>query len=312
MIKSKFNLIKFSAGIFCTLQLIGLLTIFAYPLPANAQTNSQATQTLKFTPQITIPNSDFEANTEMDVGKYNATTKKIASDLLPRYIMSIYNYGLVIIGILATFVLMGAGILWLVSGGDSGKITQAKELIGGSVAGIIILVCAWVILNTVNPELVNLKTINQEGISSMNKVYCCDLTNGEFTVDVKSVNGKLIHTDGSKKDTEFLGCEKLTGYSAQTCPEETTCSKYDKKYFCYNPKNVCCTCETPGEFICQENMVESDCKKKCETLRGSDDRMRSYYKTHIFPQSYSCAPIEERSYANYTGSSCQISAGGEW
>ena len=236
------------------------------------------------------------------------------STLLANYIGAIYNYGLAIAGILATIVLMGGGVIWLTSGGDSGKITQAKELITGSITGTLILVCAWVILNTVNPELVNLKKINQDGIGSIGSVHCCDLKNGDLTIGVKDVNGKLIHTDGSKKDTKFLGCEKLTGYSAQECQEGATCSKYDKQYFCYNPKNVCCTCEVPAEFICQENMLEGDCKKKCETLRLSrgGSSGSAFYETHIFPQDYSCAPIKEGGYSNYTGSSCQISGGGEW
>jgi hypothetical protein len=39
--------------------------------------------------------------------------RKMESDLLARYIIAIFNYALAIDAILATIVLMGAGIVWL-------------------------------------------------------------------------------------------------------------------------------------------------------------------------------------------------------
>jgi len=72
---------------------------------------------------------------------------------ISEYIIGIYNYGLSIAGILAAIILMAGGLLWLVSAGDVSKITQAKELITGSVTGLIILMSSYMILFTVNPEL---------------------------------------------------------------------------------------------------------------------------------------------------------------
>ena len=72
---------------------------------------------------------------------------------ISEYIIGIYNYGLSIAGILAAIILMAGGLLWLVSAGDASKITQAKELITGSVTGLIILMSSYLILFTVNPEL---------------------------------------------------------------------------------------------------------------------------------------------------------------
>lgn len=76
-----------------------------------------------------------------------------------KYIKAIYNYGLGIAGILAALVLMAGGVLWLVSRGDASRITQAKELIIGSVTGLIILTGSYVLLIQINPDLVNFKSI---------------------------------------------------------------------------------------------------------------------------------------------------------
>lgn len=79
---------------------------------------------------------------------------------ISKYIKAIYNYALSIGGILAALMLMAGGLLWLTSGGDSGKISKAKAFIGGSVTGLIILFSAYMILYEVNPELTKMKPIS--------------------------------------------------------------------------------------------------------------------------------------------------------
>jgi 3D (Asp-Asp-Asp) domain-containing protein len=86
---------------------------------------------------------------------------------LGQYIAGIYNYALAIAGILAALMLMAGGVIWLISGGDASKITQAKEIIIGSVTGLIILAASYVILIQINPELVNLGSITISNIKKM-------------------------------------------------------------------------------------------------------------------------------------------------
>lgn len=75
------------------------------------------------------------------------------------YVKAIYNYGLGIAGILAAIVLMAGGVVWLVSAGDASRVSLAKELISGSVTGLVILMASYVLLIQINPELVNFKPI---------------------------------------------------------------------------------------------------------------------------------------------------------
>lgn len=78
---------------------------------------------------------------------------------LGEYLTWIYNYALKVGGILAAIMLMAGGLLWLISGGDAGKVGQAKEIIIGSITGLIILMSSYVILIQVNPELVSFPSI---------------------------------------------------------------------------------------------------------------------------------------------------------
>jgi len=217
MIKSKFNLSKLIFGLFLAFQIIGFTAILSCPLPAAAQTTDQK-KSLDYYPQIQIPvqGSDFN-KASTTVGQYIQTkaidgtiTGSMVSDLLPRYIRTLYNYALAIAGILATIVLMGGGVIWLTSGGDSGKVSQARELITGSITGIIILVVAWVILNTINPDLVNLKPLITPVVKRAS--FCCDpkfggaaiTSDGKCSSGVKCADGdSCLNTGDSIKGNAF-------------------------------------------------------------------------------------------------------------
>jgi len=102
-------------------------------------------------PTVNLTEPDCTMNED---GSYYCTIPWIG-----QYISGIYNYGLSVAGILAAIVLMAGGVLWLVSAGDASKITQAKELIIGSVTGLIILTSAYILLTQVNPELTQFRSI---------------------------------------------------------------------------------------------------------------------------------------------------------
>ncbi len=109
--------------------------------------------------QIPIPGLSL---TKTSAIKYTANedgSYQVQIPWLSEYILAIYKYGLSIAGILAALILMAGGALWLVSGGDASRVTQAKELIAGSVTGLIILFSSYIILIQINPDLVQLKPI---------------------------------------------------------------------------------------------------------------------------------------------------------
>lgn len=122
--------------------------------PAFTDVNSKTPSILKFpapTLQISIPGLTFD-DVNCPVNKDGSYTCRLP--WMSQYIVAIYNYGLAIAGILAAIILIFGGLLWLISAGDNSRISQAKELITGSIVGLAILFSSYIILLKINPALV--------------------------------------------------------------------------------------------------------------------------------------------------------------
>lgn len=108
---------------------------------------------------------------------------------------------------------MAGGTLWLVSGGDSGKVGQAKDIISGSLIGMVILFSAYLLLNTINPELLKMKSISMSGVGGVTEVVevrfgCCEC----------EISALLIKTEKS--------CTSNVGLTAEEC--KTFCETQEK------------------------------------------------------------------------------------
>ncbi|MFA5154864.1 MAG: pilin [Patescibacteria group bacterium] len=184
MIKPKILKLVLTAAVF--LSLCGNTIGSATPAQAQADTKpairfdfeqtaptDQKYTPLDYYPSVPLPVTGSgldQASTT--VGSYKDGV--MTSSLLARYVKAIYDYGLAVAGILATLVLMGGGVLWLISGGNESRITQAKELIAGSITGLVILFCSWIILNTINPDLLKMKVITTQVIPPAKSQIACE------------------------------------------------------------------------------------------------------------------------------------------
>jgi len=164
-------------------------------------------------PPFTIPQLQIPIDT-LTLTTPKCTTNSDGSTVcqipwLSQYILALYNYGLSVAGILAAIVLMAGGLLWLVSGGDASRVTQAKELITGSVVGLVILACSYIILTQINPDLVELYPItigtiahqDVEPVSSVGNTNDVTTCVNCVTLDsnIKSKNGRQLNTDLNAK-----------------------------------------------------------------------------------------------------------------
>jgi hypothetical protein len=79
------------------------------------------------------------------------------------FIANFYQFALMIGGILAFGVIVFGGILYMSSPGNPSGQSNAKEWIWGALTGLLLLAAAYLILNTINPQLLNLTlpTLNQ-------------------------------------------------------------------------------------------------------------------------------------------------------
>lgn len=86
-------------------------------------------------------------------------SSKMCVNWIGEYIAGIYNYGINIVGILAAIVIMIGGVLWLLAGGNSSKIGEAKKWIGASIGGLVIALASYTILYQINPNLTIFKPL---------------------------------------------------------------------------------------------------------------------------------------------------------
>ncbi|MBI4117546.1 MAG: hypothetical protein HY453_00460 [Parcubacteria group bacterium] len=81
--------------------------------------------------------------------------------------------------VIAVFMLLVGGVRWIVSAGKTDEISEAKSMISGAVVGLIILLLAYLILNTVNANLVKLRAPITGGISEAEQKAAESLTSQE-------------------------------------------------------------------------------------------------------------------------------------
>ncbi len=76
---------------------------------------------------------------------------------LGEIITYLFELAVISAGVLGMISIVIAGITMLASAGNPSAISDARERIFGSILGIILLLCSFILLQTINPELVSLK-----------------------------------------------------------------------------------------------------------------------------------------------------------
>jgi len=202
-----------------------------------------ATDPINFRPSVSIPGSNFQAGA-------TTTFSERSIGYIGQYISGFYNYAMAIVGILAVIVLMIAGVIWLTSGGNPNKVGQAKDLISGALVGLGLLLGSWILLNTVNPDLVKFKVTPIRGIKPM--INCCDQTKGNQVVE----------------DSE-CAAPAVICQAGENCSNDGT-----NKFFCLDEsKYFCCEYQngSGGELLCDSVKTGEN----CQSLPGWD-YLKSY------------------------------------
>jgi hypothetical protein len=150
--------------------IIVITFLFSLPFLVQAQTKSlqEATginEPLVFQAQVGIPNFIDRGGTK--------TLDSNSTVYIAQMVKAFYDYGVGIAGILAAIMLMAGGLLWLTSAGNSSRIEQAKNLIFGSIIGLVLLFGAWMMLRTINPNLVDFKINSIPVVKPIQTVSFC-------------------------------------------------------------------------------------------------------------------------------------------
>lgn len=115
---------------------------------ASSSATKTATEATKTTTTTTTSSSTYQ-NQEKIPGSAQTTN-------FVEYLKSIINFGFAVIGILALFMLLIGAYQYLMAAGTDNA-SSAKETISSALLGLLLGLCAWVILNKINPDLVEMK-----------------------------------------------------------------------------------------------------------------------------------------------------------
>lgn len=114
---------------------------------------------------------------------FNDSTKPLGE-----FIKKVYAYGVGITAILATVVLMIGGFQWIIAGGSGEKIGEAKAWITASLSGLVLALSSYMILNLINPDLVNFTVGSIKVIEKIEEYSAMPLSSGGLGKSVMSTN----------------------------------------------------------------------------------------------------------------------------
>jgi hypothetical protein len=178
-----------------------------------------------FTPQIPIPGMSSVFTETCGNGGY-----KITGTSIGQFIIVVYKYSIGIIGILAAIVLMWGGVVWLTAGGNQQRVSEAQAWIKASLTGLVLALCSFLILSTINPDLTVFKSISPAEIKAMK--ICCKECSGEGC--------GLIEAIATKENNVInYTCPPNTN----ECTDGKTCVNVAaaKKWECYKEITMCCS-----------------------------------------------------------------------
>ena len=100
------------------------------------------------------------AQVQLETGLPPISGQPAPGEGLPQYINYLFIFGLGAITILALGQMMSGGIQYILSAGNVSKKEDAKHTIQQALLGLGLLLASYLLLKTINPDLVNLKAPN--------------------------------------------------------------------------------------------------------------------------------------------------------
>lgn len=177
------------------------LFLFSFPLSSSisifAEDNSQGvTQD--------IPAPDLETPT-FEVVKFDY------QEGIGEFVKYVIVWAFRLAGVFAFIMILFAGFQYLTAGGNTNQQKEAQERIFNAIIGIILLFSFWLILNTINPDIVGKKkeiplTLTQEKEDIKEQI--------EIIANLTKINGKLPLTSELNSYNSYLNktlVNKLTG-----------------------------------------------------------------------------------------------------
>ncbi|QQS60162.1 N-acetylmuramoyl-L-alanine amidase [Candidatus Falkowbacteria bacterium] len=151
------------------------------------------------------------------------TEESCPNNWLADYIASVYEYSIIVIAILAVISLMLGGVIWLISAGNRERIDIAKKRILHGILGVMLVLASYLILNSINPNLISFKPIDLKYIKNKS------LEMPEMTKEEEEVFDQMVEDQENSQNNSGSGNRD----SGPGDPDENE-SYYSQTEFC-NP-----------------------------------------------------------------------------
>lgn len=74
----------------------------------------------------------------------------------PGYVNAVYKFALWSVGISALLMISIGGFMYFTAAGNTSKMESGKKIIADALYGLVAVLFAWVLLNTINPNLTDI------------------------------------------------------------------------------------------------------------------------------------------------------------
>lgn len=252
---------------------------------------------VKFTPQVGIPGTEFQKGAEIPIP---GTTAKIGE-----YIKGFYIFIISALAILSVIMIAWAGITWLTAGGSAEKVGAAKAHILSALGGLALGLVSYVILQTINPDLVSFRTSNIKPVPAEN---CCQETSSTCSyksqTECTAMGGKWLNnyicgSEGKcvlNTESQAITCDNTSG----EC--KSICSGSEEVW-----KNI--KCGTSGEVCCVPKNNMASCgnipgaQTFCRPLSGTSGCLSGErpYLANCPPEQTCCINMVNLSGCSFSG-----------
>lgn len=248
---------------------------------------------ITFTPQVEIPGSGLPAQEPKTIDS--------PETFLGGVIVGVYRYGVWLTITAAIFATMLGGLLWLLAGGNASRVDTAKRLIGSSLFGLVLAFTSYLVLQGINPRLLELKlpVLPKVQREEATLICCKDPVVGDNPPTYHSE--KDVSAEGSTETKCRDGSDAVSGPEISACAS-TCCvcivsGMFDSvtgvRAFCYAGAGLTeewCKSSAGKPELSSDGVTETSCRsyngncaKVAEDIRANTDT--PYWKSVVDPVS---------------------------
>lgn len=120
---------------------------------------TQPTSDLPLPATLNVPIPGVVFSNPADIAGRDDAGGRLSIPYIGQYIAGVFQYSLYVLAGLAVFVIIFAGVRWILARGNASEIKDAKEMITGSFIGLMIALLSYSMLQIIDPRLTTLSPI---------------------------------------------------------------------------------------------------------------------------------------------------------